>query len=219
VGPIAGASEDVALLSRAAQLGLIQLQARYELALGGALFDVPRRLLPSPVDSSGVIGHCTAGLFGAEIPIAGIAGDQQAALFGQRCVRAGMAKNTYGTGCFMLMHAGNAPVSSAHRLLSTLAWRRQGHSEFALEGSVFIAGAVVQWLRDELGVIRTSHDVEALAASVDDAAGVVFVPAFAGLGAPRWDAGARGAILGLTRGTGAAHIARAAIESIAFQSA
>lgn len=184
-----------------------------------ALFDVPRRLLPSLVDSSGVIGHCEAGLFGAEIPIAGIAGDQQAALFGQRCVRAGMAKNTYGTGCFMLMHAGDAPVSSAHRLLSTLTWRRQGHSEFALEGSVFIAGAVVQWLRDELGVIRTSHDVEALAASVDDAAGVVFVPAFTGLGAPRWDAGARGAILGLTRGTGAAHIARAAIESIAFQSA
>jgi glycerol kinase len=184
-----------------------------------ALFDVPRALLPSVVDSSGVVGHCAADLLGAAIPIAGIAGDQQAALFGQRCTRAGMAKNTYGTGCFMLMHTGDAPVASTHRLLSTLAWRRAGHSEFALEGSVFVAGAVVQWLRDELGVIRQSRDVEALAASVDDAGGVVFVPAFTGLGAPYWDADARGAILGLTRGTGAAHIARAAIESIAFQSA
>jgi len=184
-----------------------------------ALFDVPRTLLPTVVDSSGVIGHCAPDLLGAGMPIAGIAGDQQAALFGQRCVRAGMAKNTYGTGCFMLMHTGDAPVVSTHRLLSTLAWRRAGRCEFALEGSVFIAGAVVQWLRDELGVIRHSHDVEALAGSVDDAGGVVFVPAFTGLGAPYWDADARGAILGLTRGTGAAHIARAAIESIAFQSA
>ncbi len=184
-----------------------------------ALFDVPRELLPSVVDSSGVIGCCAPDLLGAAIPIAGIAGDQQAALFGQRCIRAGMAKNTYGTGCFMLMNTGAAPVASSHRLLSTLAWRRGGHSEFALEGSVFIAGAVVQWLRDELGVIRHSREVEALAGSVEDAGGVVFVPAFTGLGAPYWDPEARGAILGLTRGTGAAHIARAAVESIAFQSA
>jgi glycerol kinase len=183
------------------------------------LFGVPRALLPDVVDSSGVIGHAAADLLGAAIPIAGIAGDQQAALFGQRCTRAGMAKNTYGTGCFMLMHTGDAPVASSHRLLSTLAWRNGGHSEYALEGSVFIAGAVVQWLRDALGVIRQSHEVEALAASVDDAGGVVFVPAFTGLGAPYWDPDARGAILGLSRGTGAAHIARAAVESIAFQSA
>jgi glycerol kinase len=183
------------------------------------LFGVPRALLPEVVDSSGVIGHAAADLLGAAIPIAGIAGDQQAALFGQRCTRAGMAKNTYGTGCFMLMHTGDAPVASSHRLLSTLAWRNGGHSEYALEGSVFIAGAVVQWLRDALGVIRQSHEVEALAASVEDAGGVVFVPAFTGLGAPYWDPDARGAILGLSRGTGAAHIARAAVESIAFQSA
>ncbi|MEI6320361.1 MAG: glycerol kinase GlpK [Pseudomonadota bacterium] len=183
------------------------------------LFGVPRALLPEVVDSSGVIGHTAADLLGAAIPIAGIAGDQQAALFGQRCTRAGMAKNTYGTGCFMLMHTGDAPVASSHRLLSTLAWRNGGHSEYALEGSVFIAGAVVQWLRDALGVIRQSHEVEALAASVEDAGGVVFVPAFTGLGAPYWDPDARGAILGLSRGTGAAHIARAAVESIAFQSA
>ncbi|MFO0519522.1 MAG: FGGY family carbohydrate kinase, partial [bacterium] len=184
-----------------------------------ALFDVPGALLPSVVDSSGVIGHCAPDLLGAAIPIAGIAGDQQAALFGQRCTRTGMAKNTYGTGCFMLMHTGDAPVASGNRLLSTVAWRRGGHAQYALEGSVFVGGAVVQWLRDELGVIRRSSDVEALASSVDDSGGVVFVPAFTGLGAPYWDPEARGAILGLTRGTGAAHIARAAIESIAFQSA
>jgi glycerol kinase len=184
-----------------------------------ALFDVPRALLPSVVDSTGIVGHAAADLLGAAIPIAGIAGDQQAALFGQRCTRAGMAKNTYGTGCFLLMHAGDAPVASTHRLLSTVAWRDAGRSQYALEGSVFVGGAVVQWLRDALGVIRASGDVEALAASVDDAGGVVFVPAFTGLGAPYWDPDARGAILGLTRGTGAAHIARAALESIAFQSA
>ena len=184
-----------------------------------ALFDVPRALLPTIVDSTGVVGHAAADLLGAAIPIAGIAGDQQAALFGQRCTRAGMAKNTYGTGCFMLMHTGETPVASSHRLLSTLAWRAGGRREYALEGSVFVAGAVVQWLRDALGVIRHSSDIEPLAASVDDAGGVVFVPAFAGLGAPYWDPDARGAILGLSRGTGAAHIARAAVESIAFQSA
>ena len=184
-----------------------------------ALFEVPRALLPRVVDSSGVVGSSASDLLGAAIPIAGIAGDQQAALFGQRCTRPGMAKNTYGTGCFMLMHTGDAPVVSGNRLLSTVAWRRAGHAEYALEGSVFVGGAVVQWLRDELGIIRQSSDVEALAASVDDSGGVVFVPAFTGLGAPYWDAEARGAIFGLTRGTGAAHIARAAIESIAFQSA
>jgi len=184
-----------------------------------ALFDVPRALLPTVVDSTGVIGHAAADLLGAAIPIAGIAGDQQAALFGQRCIRAGMAKNTYGTGCFMLMHTGDTPVASSHRLLSTVAWRTGARREYALEGSVFVAGAVVQWLRDALGVIRHSRDVEPLAASVEDAGGVVFVPAFTGLGAPYWDPDARGAILGLSRGTGAAHIARAAVESIAFQSA
>jgi len=184
-----------------------------------ALFDVPRALLPRVVDSSGVVGTSAPDLLGAAIPIAGIAGDQQAALFGQRCVSPGMAKNTYGTGCFMLMHTGTVPIVSTQRLLTTVAWRIDGRLEYALEGSVFIAGAVVQWLRDGLGIIRSAAEVETLAARVADAGGVVFVPAFTGLGAPYWDAEARGAILGLTRGTTAAHIARAAVESIAFQSA
>jgi len=184
-----------------------------------ALFDVPRALLPRVVDSSGVVGSTAPDLLGAAIPIAGIAGDQQAALFGQRCVSPGMAKNTYGTGCFMLMHTGTVPIVSTQRLLTTVAWRIDGRLEYALEGSVFIAGAVVQWLRDGLGIIRSAAEVETLAASVADAGGVILVPAFTGLGAPYWDAEARGAILGLTRGTTAAHIARAAVESIAFQSA
>ena len=181
------------------------------------LFGVPRAILPAVRGSSEIYGEATGPLAG--IPIAGLAGDQQAALFGQVCTRPGMVKNTYGTGCFMLMHTGAQPVASRHQLLTTIAWRIGGRTEYALEGSVFIAGAAIQWLRDGLGLIKSARDVEALAASVPDTGGVYFVPAFAGLGAPHWDAYARGAIAGLTRGTTAAHLARAALESIAFQSA
>ena len=179
---------------------------------------VPRALLPQVVPSSGEVARTDPALFGAAIPIAGIAGDQQAALFGQRCVRPGMMKNTYGTGCFMLMHTGAAPVASQRKLVSTIAWRTRGGTAFALEGSVFVAGAIVQWLRDGLGIIATSADIERLAAQVPDNGGVYFVPALAGLGAPHWDPLARGAILGLTRGATKAHLARAALESIAYQS-
>jgi glycerol kinase len=166
-----------------------------------------------------VIAETRTEILGARIPIAGIAGDQQAALFGQCCFTPGMVKNTYGTGCFMLMHTGHKLVKSHNRLLTTVAWRIGKRLEYALEGSVFIGGAVVQWLRDGLGIIRASPEAETLAAKVPDNGGVYFVPAFAGLGSPHWDAYARGAILGLTRGTSAAHIARAALESIAYQSA
>ena len=183
------------------------------------ILDIPRALLPEVVDSSAIYGHTAGQLFAARIPIAGIAGDQQAALFGQGCFLPGMAKNTYGTGCFMLMQTGTQPVASQNKLLTTVAWRIGGVTEYALEGSVFIAGAAVQWLRDGLGIIRTSGEVEALAASVPDNGGVVLVPAFAGLGAPHWDPYARGTIVGLSRGTTAGHIARATLESIAFQSA
>ncbi len=151
------------------------------------------------------------------MPVAGIAGDQQAALFGQMCVKPGMAKNTYGTGCFLLQNTGDRPVESDNRLLTTVAWQVGGRTEYALEGSVFIGGAVVQWLRDGLGLIQHSQDVERLAASVPDNGGVYLVPAFAGLGAPHWDAYARGTIVGLTRGSTAGHLARAALESIAYQ--
>ncbi len=181
--------------------------------------NVPRKMLPQVVPSSGVVASCEEALFGAALPIAGIAGDQQAALFGQRCTKPGMVKNTYGTGCFMLMHTGEQPARSAQRLLSTSAWTMNGRSEFALEGSVFVAGAAVQWLRDGLGLIRSSSDVEALAASVQDNGGVYLVPAFTGLGAPHWDPYASGLTIGLTRGTTAAHIARATLEAIAYQSA
>jgi glycerol kinase len=184
-----------------------------------ALLDIPSPLLPQVVDSSAIYGETSENLFTAAIPIAGIAGDQQAALFGQACGSKGMAKNTYGTGCFLLMHTGDRPVDSRCNLISTVAWRINGKPEYALEGSVFVAGAAVQWLRDGLGIIRSSADVEALAASVDDNGGVFLVPAFTGLGAPHWDPYARGTITGLTRGTTAAHIARATLESIAFQSA
>ncbi len=180
---------------------------------------VPRGMLPDVVPSSGVAGMTAADVFPAAVPIAGIAGDQQAALFGQCCFAPGMAKNTYGTGCFMLMHTGERPVHSANKLLTTVAWRIGGKIEYALEGSVFIAGAAVQWLRDGLGIIRHSGEVEELAAKVADTGGVYLVPAFAGLGAPHWDPYARGVIVGLTRGSCAAHIARAALESIAYQSA
>ncbi|MDA1232464.1 MAG: glycerol kinase GlpK [Planctomycetota bacterium] len=179
------------------------------------LFEVPRNMLPEVRSSSEVFGHTR--LFGAEIPIAGIAGDQSSALFGQMCQRPGMVKNTYGTGCFMLMHTGDKPMKSKNNLLTSVAWKINGKTEYALEGSIFIAGAVVQWLRDGLGIIRHSADIETLASTVSDSGGVVVVPAFAGLGAPHWDAWARGLIIGLTRGTTSAHIARAALESIAFQ--
>ena len=180
---------------------------------------IPAAVLPRVLPSSGVFGEISGMEALRGVPVAGIAGDQQAALFGQGCFRPGMAKNTYGTGCFMLMNTGSRPVISRHRLLSTIAWRIAGRTEYALEGSVFVGGAVVQWLRDGLGLISRSSDVEALAARVPDSGGVTIVPAFAGLGAPHWDPAARGAIVGVTRGTTAAHLARAALESIAFQTA
>jgi glycerol kinase len=180
------------------------------------LFNVPRSVLPEVCSSSEVYGGAV-GILPGRIPIAGIAGDQQAALFGQVCTQPGMVKNTYGTGCFMLMHTGEKPVASRNNLLTTVAWRLGDRTEFALEGSIFIAGAVVQWLRDGLGIIKSSADVEPLAASVPDTHGVYLVPAFAGLGAPHWDPYARGIISGITRGTTAAHIARAALEGIAYQ--
>jgi glycerol kinase len=188
-----------------------------------SILDIPPTLLPQVVTSSSVVGRTEPGLFGAPIPIAGIAGDQQAATFGQACHQPGMAKNTYGTGCFMLMNTGKEAVTSHNNLLTTIGWTQgsqlPGESDYMLEGSVFMAGAAVQWLRDGLGIIERSSDVEALAASVPDTGGVVFVPAFAGLGAPYWDAYARGAIVGMTRGTTKAHIARATLASIAYQSA
>ncbi len=183
------------------------------------LLDVPRSLLPEVAPSSGVVAETAGGLFANAIPVAGIAGDQQAALFGQRCVSPGMVKNTYGTGCFMLMHTGTSPIRSTAKLVTTAVCPGGLAREYALEGSVFIAGAVVQWLRDGLGIIRTADEIEALARSVKDNGGIYFVPAFAGLGSPHWDPYARGAILGLTRGTGAGHIARAALEGIAYQTA
>ena len=179
---------------------------------------IPSEVLPEVRASSGVFGEVTSVPALRGVPIAGIAGDQQAALFGQACWTPGMAKNTYGTGCFLLMHTGNKPVVSRNQLLTTIAWQIDGRLEYALEGSVFIGGAVVQWLRDGLGLIAHSVDVEKLAASVPDNGGVYLVPAFAGLGAPHWDAGARGVITGLTRGSNAGHLARAALESIAYQS-
>jgi len=179
------------------------------------IFGVPRSMLPEVRSSSEVYG--ATALLGGSIPIAGIAGDQQAALFGQVCTKPGMVKNTYGTGCFMLMNTGTKPIASKNNLLTTVAWRIGSRTEYALEGSIFIAGAVVQWLRDGLEIIRTAPDVEALASSVPHTDGVYFVPAFAGLGAPHWDQYARGTLVGLTRGTTKAHIARAALESIALQ--
>jgi glycerol kinase len=198
-----------------------------------SILDIPEPLLPTVCPTSAAIGVTEAALLGASIPIGALVGDQQAALFGQMCLQPGMAKNTYGTGCFMLMNAGDKPIASQNQLLTTVAWQRSRQSQptlstqgssnnetlYALEGSIFIAGAVVQWLRDGLGVIQRAGDVEALAASVADNGGVVLVPAFAGLGAPHWDGHARGAILGLTRGASKAHLARAALESIALQTA
>ena len=183
------------------------------------LLRVPAGLLPQVHPSSHVYGHSQAQWLGAALPIAGVAGDQQAALFGQACFSAGLAKNTYGTGCFMLMHTGEALQRSHHGLVTTSAAQTTDRAQYALEGGVFIGGAVVQWLRDGLQAIRSSGEVQALAESVPDSGGVMFVPAFTGLGAPYWDANARGAIVGLTRGSTVAHIARAALESIAYQSA
>ena len=184
-----------------------------------SILDIPRSLLPEVRSSSEVYGYTSEGLLGSRIRIAGIAGDQQAATFGQASLQCGMAKNTYGTGCFMLLNTGDKPMPSYHKLLTTIAWRINGRTDYALEGSVFIAGAVVQWLRDGLGIIKHSADVEPLACSVPDNGGVYFVPAFVGLGAPYWDSYARGTIVGLTRGSTSAHIARAALESIAYQTA
>lgn len=183
------------------------------------LLEIPRPLLPEVRSSSEVYGHTAEGLLGAQVAIAGIAGDQQAATFGQASLQTGMAKNTYGTGCFILLNTGEKPTQSNYKLLTTVAWKIGDRTDYALEGSVFIAGAVVQWLRDGLGIIKHSEEVEALATSVPDNDGVYFVPAFVGLGAPYWDSYARGTIVGLSRGSTAAHIARAALESIAHQSA
>lgn len=181
--------------------------------------DIPREILPKVQDSSGVFGETDREFFGRCIPIAGIAGDQQAATFGQACFRKGMVKNTYGTGCFLLMNTGAEPVRSKHGLLTTIGWGLRGKITYCLEGSIFVAGAAVQWLRDGLGLIRESKDVEQLAGTVEDTDGVYFVPAFVGLGTPHWDPYARGTIVGLTRGTTAAHLARATLESMAFQTA
>ena len=181
------------------------------------LFDIPKSMLPAVKDSSEVYGHTKTTIFASKIPIAGIAGDQMAALFGQMCTKKGMVKNTYGTGCFMLMNIGEKPILSKNNLLTTVAWRINGKTEYALEGSIFIGGAVVQWLRDGLGIINKSEDVEPLAESVESTDGVYFIPAFAGLGAPYWNQKAKGTIFGVTRGTTDAHIARASIEAIAYQ--
>ncbi len=181
------------------------------------LFDIPAKLLPTIRDTSGHFGEVQCGSSLDGLPILAMAGDQHAALYGQACFTPGMAKSTYGTGCFILMHTGDEPHLSRHNLLSTVAWQIKGKREYALEGSVFIGGAVVQWLRDQLGIITSASQVETLAGEVEDAGGIYFVPAFAGLGAPHWDASARGLVIGMTRGTNKSHLARAALEAIAFQ--
>ena len=181
------------------------------------LFGIPRSMMPKVCSSSEVYGHTKTTIFAHEVPIAGIAGDQQAALFGQMCTSPGSVKNTYGTGCFLLMNTGTKPIISENDLLTTVAWKIGDTVNYALEGSIFVGGSVVQWLRDGLGIIRSSSDIEALAMTVPDNGGVCFVPALTGLGAPYWDPYAKGCIYGITRGTTAAHIARAALEGIAFQ--
>jgi glycerol kinase len=181
------------------------------------LFKIPMSMLPEVKQSSEIYGETATTIFASKIPIAGIAGDQHAALFGQMCIDNAMVKNTYGTGCFMLMNIGKNFIESKNNLLTTIAWKIDGQTQYAFEGSIFIGGAVVQWLRDGLGVIKSSADVEKLALSVPDTGGVYFVPAFAGLGAPYWDAEARGTVVGLTRGSTSGHIARAALQSIAYQ--
>ena len=182
------------------------------------ILNIPKSVLPEVQPSSAVYGSTISNLFGSEIPISGIAGDQQAALFGQNCIEPGMVKNTYGTGCFMLMNTGGKLVKSGNNLLTTIAWQLSDKVEYALEGSVFVGGAVVQWLRDGLGIIESSSEIEYVASQVNETDGVYLVPAFSGLGAPHWDPHARGTIVGMTRGTTHAHIARAALEAIAYQS-
>ncbi|KAA6339428.1 Glycerol kinase [termite gut metagenome] len=182
-----------------------------------ALLNIPASILPEVKQSSEIYAETSTTLFSTKIPIAGVAGDQQSALFGQMCIDEGMAKNTYGTGCFMLMNTGDKPVKSNNNLLTTIAWKINGKTTYALEGSVFVGGAVIQWLRDGLGIIKTAAESESQALSVTDNGGVYFVPALTGLGAPYWDQYARGTILGITRGTTTGHISRAALESIAFQ--
>jgi glycerol kinase len=205
---------DVSNASRTLLFNLATLDWDDEL-LG--LLEIPRAIMPGIRSSSEVYAHTAKEILGAEVAIAGIAGDQQAASFGQNLFAVGQAKNTYGTGCFILMNTGREPRASKNRLLSTVAWRLKGETTYALEGSIFIAGAVVQWLRDGLGIIQRAEEVEALARSVADNGGVYFVPAFAGLGAPHWDPYARGAVIGISRGSSAGHLARAALEGIAFQ--
>jgi len=209
---------DVSNASRTSLVDLRTLQWDDELL---ALFAIPRSVLPRISASSEVVGASLPEFFGGAIAVAGNAGDQQAATFGQACFAAGMAKNTYGTGAFMLMNVGPQPQASNNRLLATAGWQlgAEGAATYMLEGSVFVAGAVVQWLRDGMGIVERSEDIEALARQAEDSGGVIIVPAFVGLGAPYWDAEARGLMIGLTRGTNRAHIARAALESIAFQSA
>ena len=204
---------DVSNASRTMLLNIHTLKWDDELL---KIFDIPSSMLPEVRSSSEIYGK-TAGLFSSAIPIAGIAGDQQAALFGQMCVDPGMVKNTYGTGCFMMMNIGTKPIESRSKLLTTIAWKIDGKTDYALEGSIFIGGAVVQWLRDGLGIIKKSADIEKLAAKVKSSEGVYFIPAFAGLGAPYWNPHARGTLTGITRGSTAAHIARAALDSIAYQ--
>jgi glycerol kinase len=204
---------DVSNASRTMLLNIHSLKWDDEL-LG--IFDIPSGMLPEVRSSSEIYGT-TSGQFSSAIPVAGIAGDQQAALFGQMCIEPGMVKNTYGTGCFMMMNIGRKPIESKSKLLTTVAWKIGDETHYALEGSIFVGGAVVQWLRDELGIIRKSGDIEKLAAKVKDSGGVFFVPAFAGLGAPHWNQHARGTIVGLTRGSNSSHVARAALDSIAYQ--
>jgi glycerol kinase len=204
---------DVSNASRTMLLNIHSLKWDDEL-LG--IFNIPSGMLPEVRSSSEIYGT-TSGQFSSSIPIAGVAGDQQAALFGQMCIEPGMVKNTYGTGCFMMMNIGSKPIESKSKLLTTVAWKIGNKTNYALEGSIFVAGAVVQWLRDELGIIRKSGDIEKLAAKVQNSEGVYFVPAFAGLGAPHWNQHARGTIVGLTRGSNSSHVARAALDSIAYQ--
>lgn len=205
---------DVSNASRTLLLNIHTLQWDKELL---DIFEIPESMLPTVCSSSEIYGHTTQNIAKVQIPIAGIAGDQQAALFGQLCTQKGMVKNTYGTGCFLLMNIGKKPVISNNKLVTTVAWKIGKEVNYALEGSIFIGGAVVQWLRDELGIIRKSNEVEKLANSVPDTNGVYLIPAFSGLGAPHWNAEARGTMVGLSRGSNAAHIARASLESIAYQ--
>jgi len=206
---------DVTNASRTLLFNIHTLQWDSELL---EMLDIPASILPKVKSSSEVYGKTDAEFLGGEIPIAGIAGDQQAALFGQMCIEKGMVKNTYGTGCFVVMNTGEKPILSKHKLLSTIAWQIDGKVTYAIEGSIFIAGAVVQWLRDQLGIIQSSSEIEALAEQVSDSNGVAFVQGFVGLGAPHWDQYATASIMGLSRGANKSHIARAALEAIAFRS-